>query len=58
MYAKLMAIKPDQFECFYDKDRSIISTFNLLKNAVEEYIASTRSSYSPCALFLGKMKYQ
>lgn len=36
-YARLMTIKPDQFECFYDKDRSIISTFNLLENAIKEY---------------------
>lgn len=36
-YARLMTITPDQFECFYDKDRSIISSFNLLKNAIQEY---------------------
>lgn len=53
-YARLMTIKPDQFECFYDEDRSIISTFNLLKNAIQEY------SIDAIGLppFSGKIKYQ
>lgn len=46
-----MAIKPDQFECFYDKDRSIISTFNLLKNAIEEYSIDAIELLTLCSFF-------
>lgn len=46
-----MARKPDQFECFYDKDRSIISTFNLLKNAIEEYSIDAIELLTLCSFF-------
>ena len=50
-YASLMTIKPDHFECFYDKDRSIISTFNLLKNAIQEYSIDAIDVLTLCSVF-------
>lgn len=50
-YARLMAIKPDHFECFYDKDRSIISSFNLLKAAIQEYSIDAIGVLTLCSIF-------
>lgn len=50
-YSRLMTIKPDHFECFYDKDRSIISTFNLLKNSIREYSIDAIDVLTLCSFF-------
>lgn len=36
-YTRLMARGPDHFECYYEKDMSIISTFNILEKALPQY---------------------
>ena len=44
-------LKPDHFECFYDKDRSIISTFNLLKSSIREYSIDAIDVLTLCSFF-------
>lgn len=34
-YTRLMDIEPERSECYYDKDRSLIGTFNLLKKPLQ-----------------------
>lgn len=50
-YARLMSTKPDHFEWFYNKDRSINSTFNLLKNAIQEYSIHAIDILTLCSFF-------
>ena len=50
-YTRLMTIEPDQFECYYDKDKSIISTFNLLKKAIQKYSTNAIEILTLCSFF-------